>query len=252
MLRLCYLHGETVVLLHKNHGDFGATKKSTKVPKAPSLVEGRFSACCTKITKIEKKRPRRHSDKKRPHSDTTLRPQRQPQRHATTAAVWSSWQQSFVVIEIFAHQAGQRSVNNGPKVQRSAGHGPESNNLILSPTGKAEMGPYMTPRWYGCKPEAGRPISTGEWETAMACWCKSLSVARAWTRVRFSLRSHADFWQNFLGGPHPSPRLINIYKTLCRNGVITNMLRYGNNGSSTPFSALALGHRQTGVDRGLV
>ena len=36
-------------MLHKNHGDFGATRFLGRLQKAPSLVEGRFSACCTKI-----------------------------------------------------------------------------------------------------------------------------------------------------------------------------------------------------------
>ena len=69
-LSACYL---------KIHMSFGATRLLRRVQKTPSLVEGRFSACCTKITMIFwlvpkslwcKKWQRRRSDTKQPHSDT--------------------------------------------------------------------------------------------------------------------------------------------------------------------------------------
>ena len=44
-----------------------------------------------------------------------------------------------------------------------------------------------------------------------------------------------------VGGPHPSPRLVNTYKT-CWNNASTNMQRCGDDGSSKTFLSLCLGH----------
>ena len=71
-------------------------------------------------------------------------------------------------------------------------------------------------------------------------------------RSRPGFDSHFGLTRDFSGAPHPSPRRNNSHKTLCRNGLITNMLRCGDNRSSQTFSSLRPGHRGTVMDRGLV
>ena len=80
----------------------------------------------------------------------------------------------------------------------------------------------------------------------------SVTTLPTWLRSGFDSlgRVSPDFWSSFLRGPSPSPQPINNYKTLCRNDIITNMLRDGDNRSSRPLSSLSLAHR--GTDTSLV